>query len=189
MTPYEKLYNRKPSVSHFKVLGCLCYAKDLTISDKLQSRAKLCVMMGYSEVQKGYILYNMKNKVFCVNRDMSFREIEFPFKWNTSETPLFLRDMTHHLTEEPTELVHCTIQAPTRMSGRSRQPPIWMKDFITSNLAANYSIANYISYDSIAPKYQAFLTAFSKVTEPKTYVEASKDPRWVEAMKVEISAL
>ncbi|XP_047267613.1 uncharacterized protein LOC124898041 [Capsicum annuum] len=36
--------------------------------------------MGYSDTQKGYLLYDHTNKVFFVNRDVNFREDVFPFK-------------------------------------------------------------------------------------------------------------
>lgn len=41
----------------------------------------------------------------------------------------------------------------------------------------------------LSPTYQAYLSGISTDTEPSSYEEAIKDPRWVEAMKHEISAL
>ena len=52
-----------------------------------------------------------------------------------------------------------------------------------------YSIANYISYQHLSSKYQAFLGKFSAEVEPRYYEEAVKDPRWVLAMQQEIKAL
>ncbi|XP_059314889.1 uncharacterized mitochondrial protein AtMg00820-like [Lycium ferocissimum] len=41
----------------------------------------------------------------------------------------------------------------------------------------------------MSPTYQAHIATTSSLVEPKTYSEAIKDPRWVEAMQQEIQAL
>lgn len=89
-TPYELLHNKKPSVLHLKIIGCLCFAKVVQESDNLKSRARTFVLMGYAETQKGYILYDLTSHVFFVNRDMVFREDIFPFSLKIQEsTPIF----------------------------------------------------------------------------------------------------
>ncbi|XP_075096561.1 uncharacterized protein LOC142174629 [Nicotiana tabacum] len=79
----------------------------------------------------------------------------------------------------------------TRRSGREKHPPIWMKDFVSLNVHhdVNYPISNYLSYENISPKYQAYISTFSTTTEPNSYAEAVRDPRWVDAIKSEIEAL
>lgn len=89
MSPYQKLFNKPPFLTYIKVLGCLCYAKRVNQFDKLQPRTKSTVFMGYSEVQKGYILYDIDNKSFFVNKDVTFRETKFPFKTASIHTPIF----------------------------------------------------------------------------------------------------
>lgn len=61
---YVILYGRKPQLDHLRVLDCLCYAKNVHESHKLLSRTNVTVHMVYSDVQKGYILYNLDNHVF-----------------------------------------------------------------------------------------------------------------------------
>lgn len=78
-TQYELLYNKKPSVLHLRIISCLCFAKDVQKSDKLKSRARTAILMGYTETQKGYLLYDLTSHVFFVNRDVFFREDIFPF--------------------------------------------------------------------------------------------------------------
>ena len=80
---------------------------------------------------------------------------------------------------------------PSRKSGRSSKPPIWLKDFVSLNIQkeSDYGIQNYISYENISDKYSAYIAAASNHTEPKSYKEAVKDSRWIEAMKSEIEAL
>ncbi|XP_019248781.1 PREDICTED: uncharacterized protein LOC109228053 [Nicotiana attenuata] len=59
MSPFERLHKRKPSLMHLRIIGCLCFAKTVQEHDKLMPRAKLAIHMGYSEIQKGYILYDL----------------------------------------------------------------------------------------------------------------------------------
>ncbi|KAF3646377.1 hypothetical protein FXO38_19192 [Capsicum annuum] len=94
MSPYQKLHNRSPSLNHLRVLGCLCYAKNVVEHDKMESRVRTAVLMGYSETQKGYILYDLTNNSFFVNRDTTFQEYEFPFHKTSSVQELPSR--CHH---------------------------------------------------------------------------------------------
>ena len=52
-----------------------------------------------------------------------------------------------------------------------------------------YFLANHLSYDHMSSKYHSYLANFSDSVEPHTFGQASKDPRWIEAMKLEIKAL
>lgn len=78
-TPYELLYSKSPSLSHLRVIGCLCYASSVPKGDKFSERAKSAVLMGYSETQKGYLLMELNTKSFFVSRDVVFKEDVFPF--------------------------------------------------------------------------------------------------------------
>ena len=75
ITPYEAWYERKPSVEHFRVFGCLAYAH---IPDekrrKLDPKRKACIFMGYCKNSKAYRLYNPKTKSIVISRDVIFDE-------------------------------------------------------------------------------------------------------------------
>ena len=84
----------------------------------------------------------------------------------------------------------------SRRSTRQSKPPIWMKDFIIptqahgpSNNTCLYSLGDVLHYDSSSPSYQSSITKFSADIEPKSHVQSAKDPRWVEAMEMEVKAL
>lgn len=85
MSAYEKLYNKKPMLTHLRVIGCLSFAKNLSESDKLQSRSRLSVLLGYSATQKGYILFDINENKLFVSRDVEFREDIFPFSQNPNQ--------------------------------------------------------------------------------------------------------
>nr|XP_009606701.1 uncharacterized protein LOC104101005 [Nicotiana tomentosiformis] len=90
-SPFEKMYNRKPSLDHLRVMGYLCYAKDVQVHDKFMPRAIPVVLMGYSSVQKVYVLLNLTKNYFFVNRDTVFKENIFPFRnQHTSHSLIFL---------------------------------------------------------------------------------------------------
>lgn len=48
--PYEKLYEKKPNISHMRTIRCLYYANIVQQSDKLQPRSRECLLMGYSDI-------------------------------------------------------------------------------------------------------------------------------------------
>ncbi|XP_055822236.1 uncharacterized protein LOC129890778 [Solanum dulcamara] len=193
-TPYERLYGIKPVLSHLRIIGCLALAKHLTEHDKLMSRSKSVVHMGYSEVHKG--------------RDVIFREDIFLFAKDDifAQQQLFV-DILQGLGGEqfcvqqpkkqlPTdasgsEVSHTEGPIITRRSTRAKQPPLWLKDFVSLNVKQDvqYPLSNYVSYSHFSPTYQCFIAATSTVTEPNSYVETIKDPRWVKAIQAEIQAL
>lgn len=82
-------------------------------------------------------------------------------------------------------------QVNQRESEREKQPPIWMKDFVSLNIHKDtpYALSNYITYDILNPQHQAYIAKISTLIEPKSYSEALKDPIWVDAMKDEIEEL
>lgn len=226
VSPYERLHDRKPSLDQLRVLGCLCHAKTVQQLAKLAPRTKHAVHMGYSETKKGYILLDLTENFFFVNRDVIFKEDIFPFKdsqWS-SPKPLFIsqpyncleEDLcpmqtntkhtqvpdisqssednnipNHEVPEEPVAETNVPESVLPRKSSRGRHPPGWMKDFVSLNVHENvsYALANYIYYDSLSPRYQNYLAAFSNMVEPTSYAEAIKDPRWIEATQTEVAAL
>ncbi|XP_015165801.1 uncharacterized protein [Solanum tuberosum] len=105
-TPYERLYGRKPVLTHLKTIGCLCYAKQLTEHDKLLPRSRSAVLMGYSEIQKGYILLDLSNRSFFISRDVLFREDQFPFAQMSSPIEKVFPDSMHDSAVLPPRLDH-----------------------------------------------------------------------------------
>ena len=106
-------------------------------------------------------------------------------------TPLFQHNPP--TTDVHTETVPAQDTSSIRRSQRSTKVPLWLQDYVASaQLQPNkplYSIDKYIGYDSLSSSYRAFLTSFGTEVEPTSFEEACKDPRWVEAMQAEISAL
>lgn len=57
-----------------RVLDCLCFATNLVKGDKFESRAMKSTFFGYSSIQKGYKLYNIKYMTLFVRKDVVFHE-------------------------------------------------------------------------------------------------------------------
>lgn len=66
-------------LSHLRFIGFLGYALVFPRNDNFSERSIPSILMGYSEVQKGYILLNIQSKTFFLNRDVVFKEDIFSF--------------------------------------------------------------------------------------------------------------
>jgi len=238
-TPYEMLYHKPPAYDHLRVFGCLCFASTLPKGTKFEARARRTVLIGYSETQKGYKLFDLESGTCLVSRDVLFRENNFPFKSSRGEDEdvfgVHLPEMVTPEDEDifgvhlpkmvtppsleipeylpPTSLPNMPsagddVQFPSmnvdpypeppadieklRRTGRSVNPPIWLKDYVTGKKSASsslYSIDKVLSYDRLSAAYKASIHAFSTHVEPKSFKEAACDPNWVNAMQLEIQAL
>ena len=109
-SPYAKLYNKDPDISHIRAFGCLCFVSTLKQGrNKFHPRATPHIFLGYSFTQKGYKVLNLSTHKIHVSRDAKFFEKHFPYHHNPSPillpppqisksffpSPLFL---LHHLT-------------------------------------------------------------------------------------------
>ena len=77
MTPHEAWSGSKPNVKHLRVFGCMAYShipKDER--SKLDSKAKQCILLGYSSTTKGYRLYDIKREQVFHSRDVVFDEMK-----------------------------------------------------------------------------------------------------------------
>ncbi|KAG8495046.1 hypothetical protein CXB51_012729 [Gossypium anomalum] len=165
-SPFEVFYKKLPDLSCLKVFGCLCYATTPRYSDKFSPKAIPSVFMGYSAVQKGYVLFNLHTKTFFVNRDVIFHEDIFPFKFPvespfffpTSDNTMFLDldDSVPHLpppiaplsdsflipsgSSPDSPVTSSSITQPLRRTSRLPKRPQWMQDYVCSNQSSASSL-------------------------------------------------
>ena len=84
MTPEEVWIGMKPSVEHFRVFGCIAHVHIPNAKrTKLENKSVCCVLMGVSEVSKGYRLYDPATKKIITSRDIIFEE-EKHWDWDSS---------------------------------------------------------------------------------------------------------
>ncbi|KAL0436865.1 UNVERIFIED_CONTAM: Retrovirus-related Pol polyprotein from transposon RE1 [Sesamum radiatum] len=209
-TPYEILYHKPPFLDHLRIFGCLCYATNvLPHKDKFDSRASKCVLVGYSQNQKGYRLFHLTDKVIFTSRDVYFHENYFPFSHITHSPTSYLptpaidsTSYTHpnsapvdsitpnpepNVPETPTLNLSPAHTPVLRRSQRHVNQPLWLQDFICHNASST----PFHSCDScsFSPAHMSFLAQVDAVQEPRSFTEANRSSHWREAMEKELEAL
>ena len=68
-----------------RVFGCVCYAHVHEAKrTKLEERAEISIILGYSNVVKAYRVYNLKSKKEQISRDVSVDE-KLAWNWEKQE--------------------------------------------------------------------------------------------------------
>lgn len=104
VSPYEKLLDLKPTVSHFRVFGCVCY---VFVPDHLRSKfdkkAVRCIFLGYDNQRKGWRCCDPTTDKCYVSRNVVFDEAS---SWWSSEAVLLpdSKEMEEKLQERSTEV-------------------------------------------------------------------------------------
>ncbi|GJX88637.1 reverse transcriptase domain-containing protein [Tanacetum coccineum] len=76
----------------------------------------------------------------------------------------------------------------TRKSSRKTKLPVKLGDFVLDK-KVKYGVAKYVNYSKLSKENYVFSTNMNKIYEPRTYTEAYKDSRWIEAINLEMEAL
>ena len=80
-SPYEILFDCKPSYSEMRIFGTLCFARHSPrAKDKFASRSKRCVFLGYPFGKKGWKVYDLETQEIFVSREVKFCEDKYPFE-------------------------------------------------------------------------------------------------------------
>ncbi|XP_070007370.1 uncharacterized protein [Nicotiana sylvestris] len=158
-SPFELLYGQEPTLEHLRVLGCLCYAKQVQEKNKLLSIAKPSILMGFSNTQKVYVLLDLANYISTSYESHSLGQAPSPSTY-VSLSPEG-DNLRYEASEQPSSaskgvstLLPFAYQYTTvlRRSMRTKQALLWLKDFVTcpSYKSIHYSIVNYVSYDGVS---------------------------------------
>lgn len=76
LTPYERWFNVKPSVKHLRVFGSCCYVHVPNEQrTKWDVNSIKCMLIGYSEGNKAYRVYDPTAKKIMIRRDVIFNEV------------------------------------------------------------------------------------------------------------------
>ncbi|XP_019232741.1 PREDICTED: uncharacterized protein LOC109213403 [Nicotiana attenuata] len=84
-----------------------------------------------------------------------------------------------------------------RKSSRTVEEPAWMQDYVCNGSQVSsapqtfckYPMQDFLYHDGVSVKYKTYLSKITSLKEPNSYEEAAGDPKWVEAMTQELSAL
>jgi hypothetical protein len=72
LTPYELRFGRKPSVSHFRPLGCKCFVLKHGNLDKFESRSFNGILLGYTRHGRSYRVHNVETNTVVESCDVTF---------------------------------------------------------------------------------------------------------------------
>nr|GEU32336.1 copia protein [Tanacetum cinerariifolium] len=76
-TAYHIINDRKPSIKHLYIFGCICYiTRDGKNLDKMKEKRDMCILVGYSTQSKGYRVYNKRTKMIVESIHIRFDEIK-----------------------------------------------------------------------------------------------------------------
>ena len=80
MTPEEAWSERKPSIEHFRIFGCIGYVHIPDVKrSKLNDKSVKCVLLGFSSESKAFKMFDPVEKKVHISRDVIFEEDK---KWN-----------------------------------------------------------------------------------------------------------
>ena len=75
ISPFDKLRKKKPTVSHFRVFGCVCYVfVPNHLRTKFDKKAIRCIFVGYDDQRKGWKCYDPTIRKCHISRNMIFNE-------------------------------------------------------------------------------------------------------------------
>ncbi|KAL0416639.1 UNVERIFIED_CONTAM: Retrovirus-related Pol polyprotein from transposon RE2 [Sesamum latifolium] len=170
---------------------------------KFDPRANKCVFLGYSQIQKAYKVYDLFTYCLYTSRDVVFHETTFPFQQIPTETeqiplPIPFVDTTSESGD--TSIISPPLEPPTE-SDQSPQTsqtlfPLGDHNGRFLNLHGCLTIfvivlhiLRHITLRPLSPLHMSFMAHLSSMQEPKNYLQASKDDKWIAAMAQEIQAL
>ena len=171
-TPYEYWMGREPDLCNIKVFGCEAHAKILGTLRKLGDPSKRLTMIGYA--QNGYRLWDSKNKMITVHRDVVFEENvyqEMPPRMNMSE-------MTYE--DEDNKEDDATSQMTSEESIGSNEEKTTNEEEEAAQNSIQSRRSERENKGKMPEKYKdfAFLTY-------KEAIKVEDSPRWIEALEEE----
>ncbi|KAE8679378.1 hypothetical protein F3Y22_tig00111402pilonHSYRG01323 [Hibiscus syriacus] len=206
VSPFEKLWNIKPTVSYFRVFGCVCY---VFVPDHLWSKfdkkAVRCIFVGYDSQRKGWKCCDPISGRCYTSRNVVFDEAS---SWWSSEKEVlpdsreFGDKLQQKMGEHDVQLqtssdesedpngddVEQRVTQNPWQTGVYQQPNEEDGPSETEESIPQSQLRRSTRIRRPNPKY-ANAAIIEEATEPETFEEASKSSQWMTAMKEEIDAL
>jgi hypothetical protein len=74
LTPFELRFGHKPSISHFRPIGCKCFILKCGNLDKFESHSFDGILLGYTPHGRSYRVYNFETNTVVESSDMTFNK-------------------------------------------------------------------------------------------------------------------
>lgn len=205
-SPFEKLWNVKPTVSYFRVFGCVCY---VFVPDHLRSKfdkkAVRCIFVGYDSQRKGWKCcdptsgrcYTSRNVVFdeasswwSLEKEVlpDSREFGEKLQQNMGEHTIQLQPSSDELGDPNGDDVEQIIAQNPWQTGVYQHPNEEGGPSETEESTPQSQLRRSTRTRRPNLRY-ANAAIIEEATEPETFEEASQSSEWMTAMKEEIDAL
>ena len=215
-TPEEAWADKKPSVEHFKIFGCVGHVH---ISDvkrtKLDDKSVKCVLLGYSSESKAFKMYDPEEKRIHISRDVIFEEEkkwpwnkhqsvaeDIELEWENNQNGEMNEEGDENDTEgeegdaeaEHAEEENVADQAQDQATQTAVQTQLQAGQTRTRRppiWAADYTSGEELSDSEInmAKIDLSEYLALMIISDPTTFQEAAKHQKWREAMDAEMSSI
>lgn len=136
MTPYEALNGRKPNVKHLRTFGCISHVhipKDER--EKLDSKSRRCILLGYGSITKGYRLYDLHKKKSLYSRDVVFDEskiVSFEKESTSGDSSCMPKYIECQVSQEDDIEESADPEISLRRSARERKTPNRLGEWVNS---------------------------------------------------------
>ncbi|GJY74367.1 retrovirus-related pol polyprotein from transposon TNT 1-94 [Tanacetum coccineum] len=188
-TAYHIINDRKPSIKHLHIFGCICYiTRDGENLDKMKEKGDPCVMVGYSTQSKGYRVYNKRTRLIVESIHIKFDEIkEMMLITNSSGT-------SHHNVKRCLLKMSC-VSSPfvefdllpwSRAFGQNLHDYRWTRDHPLEQVRGNPTMLVQTRRQLAADPEMCMFALTVSIVEPKNIKEAMADSAWIEAMQDEL---
>ncbi|KAK8933421.1 hypothetical protein KSP39_PZI015880 [Platanthera zijinensis] len=187
-TPYEQLFQRKPSVTHLRTFKCTAYALlHKGREEKLDRKSNEYIFIRYSDQSKAYRLYQPEARKLTISRDVIFNE-EGEWPWDSAEhntiPQMRVVDSSQvYESIQPLQTEHESIQ-PLQTEHESIQPQ-QVEDSASDSGSEASSSQNTHSLEDI---YQTSDLALSCIA-PATFEEANQSQEWRIAITEEMNMI
>nr|GEY27502.1 retrovirus-related Pol polyprotein from transposon TNT 1-94 [Tanacetum cinerariifolium] len=209
-TAYHIINDRKPSIKHLHIFGCICYlTRDGENLDKMKEKEDPCILVGYSIQSKGYRVFNKRTRLIVKSIHIRFDEIK-----EMSETFVandiqasFLNDKrrtssvnksssptnnSNQQDTQPTTNIQPTsapstltyVHAKENNDNQAEEEHLQDDEFTNPFCTPVQEVVESSSYN-IDPEMCMFVLTVS-TAEPKNIKEAMADSAWIEAMQEEL---
>ncbi|GJX56034.1 ribonuclease H-like domain-containing protein, partial [Tanacetum coccineum] len=213
-SPYELDFKAEPNRSHLKTFGCLCFSTMLNDYDKFSSSAENEYKSSEpydderdnkTEISKGIdptLSEGTENTEFTrwdeaghpndsdLAKAVSNVEENAILEKNDKESEgddSFYQEFNEKF-KVPNVVPDSQSDSNLRRSSRTTSLPKKLSDF-KIDTKVKYNIDKQVNYSNLSLENFTFSTSLNKIIKPKTFNEASKDIRWIEAMNLEMEAL
>ncbi|KAI3788698.1 hypothetical protein L2E82_01471 [Cichorium intybus] len=189
-TPFEAWHDFKPTISHLRIFGSLCYASVTSQRHKLEAKTKKCMFVGYCSNSKAYRLYDPEKKKIIVSRHVQFDEHMKIEERDLKEVPMLCEDEDQVQTQDKDVSASTALEEP-------HTPPVSSPSSPTAHPSSSQSEAGTIqlrrSQRGLVPK-KIFPIEDSGdfimfTSDPFSVETAIQSNAWKEAMLEELRAI